>query len=80
MLADVGKTHKAGYGGKAGKTTFEDYEKEILNLRYRDGKLTDYTSRLHYFSDWIFDINKRGIGKDITKEIGGEKYNLKVLL
>jgi hypothetical protein len=63
---------------KAGKTTFENYEKEILNLRYRDGKLTDYTSRLHYFSDWIFDINKRGIGKDITKEIGGEKYNLKV--
>jgi hypothetical protein len=63
---------------KAGKTTFEDYEKEILNLRYRDGKLTDYTSRLHYFSDWIFDMNKRGIGKNITKEIGGEKYNLKV--
>jgi hypothetical protein len=63
---------------KAGKTTFVDYEKEILKLRYRDGKLMDYTSRLHYFSDWIFDINKRGIGKDITKEIGGIKYNLKV--
>ncbi len=59
---------------KEGKTTFEDYEKELENIRYRNGKLKDYPSRLHYFSDWIYDMNKRGIGKDITKEIGGIPY------
>jgi hypothetical protein len=63
---------------KAGKTTFKDYELEILKLRYREGKLIDYTSRLHYFTDWIYDMNKRSIGKDITKEIGGVPYNLKL--
>lgn len=63
---------------KAGKTTFEDYQKELTNVRYRDGKLKEYPSRLHYFSDWIYDMNKRGIGKDITKEIGGKRYVKKI--
>lgn len=63
---------------KKGKTSFEDYLKEIETLRYRDGKMGEYPSRLHYFSDWIFDINKRGIGKYIVKEIGGEKINKKI--
>ncbi|MBI5730616.1 MAG: DUF1460 domain-containing protein [Ignavibacteriales bacterium] len=63
---------------KAGKTTFKDYQKELTNIRYRDGKLNEYPSRLHYFSDWIFDMNKRGIGKDITKEIGGKRYVKKI--
>jgi len=63
---------------KKGKTTFEDYKKELTNIRYRDGKLKEYPSRLHYFSDWIFDMNKRRIGKDITKEIGGKRYVKKI--
>ena len=63
---------------KKGKTTFEDYQKELTNVRYRDGRLKEYPSRLHYFSDWIFDLNKRGIGKDITYEIGGKRYVKKI--
>ncbi|MFA5805692.1 MAG: N-acetylmuramoyl-L-alanine amidase-like domain-containing protein [Melioribacteraceae bacterium] len=63
---------------KKGKTSFEDYQKELTNIRYRDGKLNEYPSRLHYFSDWIYDMNKRGIGKDITKEIGGKRYVKKI--
>ncbi len=57
---------------KNGKTTFNDYLKQIENLRYRNGEMKEYPSRLHYFSDWLYDVDKRGIGKDITKEIGGE--------
>lgn len=63
---------------KNGKTSFEDYLKEIEKLRYRGGKMNDYPSRLHYFSDWLFDINKRGIGKDVTKMIGGELIKKKI--
>jgi hypothetical protein len=63
---------------KKGKTSFEDYLKELETIRYRDGKIKEYPSRLHYFSDWIFEMNKRGIGKDITKEIGGVPYNMKI--
>ncbi|MDM8160801.1 DUF1460 domain-containing protein [Labilibaculum sp. K2S] len=53
----------------------DNFLKELENLRYRNGKLTDYSSRLHYFSDWIYENEKKGIVKNITVEIGGEKYN-----
>lgn len=55
-------------------TSFRCYQNELENIRYRNGKLEDYPSRLHYFSDWIYDMDKRGIAKDITKEIGGIPY------
>ena len=44
---------------KKGETSFEDYMNELQLIRYRDGVIDQYPSRLHYFSDWIFDnINK----------------------
>lgn len=63
---------------KSGRTSFDDYQNELTKVRYREGKLDGYPSRLHYFSDWIFDNNSKGIVKDITKEIGGKPYNKKV--
>jgi len=63
---------------KQGKTTFDDFKNELTLIRYRDGKIDQYPSRLHYFTDWIYDNEKKGIVKDVTKEIGGEeiKFNL----
>jgi len=63
---------------KTGKSSFEDYLSELTNIRYRSGKIDGYTSRLHYFSDWIHDNIKKGILKDITRSAGGEKvkFNL----
>ena len=58
---------------KSGKTDFEDYKSELTFIRYRDGKIDQYPSRLHYFSDWIYDNIKKSIIKDVTKEIGGEE-------
>jgi hypothetical protein len=60
---------------KQGKFNFEDYKNELEKIRYRDGKNTGYSSRLHYFSDWIYDNEQKGIVKDITKDIGGVLYN-----
>jgi hypothetical protein len=60
---------------KQGKTTFDDYLKELTNIRYRNGMLNGYTSRLHYFTDWIFNCEQRGIVKDVTGQIGGLPYN-----
>lgn len=63
---------------KKGKTSFEDYKNELTFIRYRNGKLDKYPSRLHYFSDWIYNNQQKGIVKDITEEIGGKKikFNL----
>jgi len=59
---------------KEGDTSFANFQRELENIRYRDGELKDYPSRLHYFSDWIYEMDRRGIAKNITKEIGGEPY------
>ena len=59
---------------KLGQFSFEDYEKQLEFLRYRDGVRTDYPSRLHYFSDWIYNNQQKGILTDITRDIGGEIY------
>jgi len=59
---------------KKNKTTFGDYKKELENIRYRDGIIDGYTSRLHYFVDWIYNNETKGIVKDITADIGGVPY------
>jgi len=63
---------------KAGKTSFEDYQDNLTQIRYRGGKIDKYPSRLHYFSDWIYDNVKKGIVVDVTKEIGGEPIKFAV--
>jgi len=63
---------------KKDKTSFDDFKAEISFTRYREGILTDYTSRLHYTSDWIYDNEKKKVVRNITKEIGGEEFPFKV--
>jgi len=56
---------------KLGQTTFEAFTKQLQRIRYRSGKIEGYPSRLHYFTDWIADNERKGIVRDITGEIGG---------
>jgi hypothetical protein len=44
---------------------------EVERMRYRDGKREGYTSRLHYFSEWIEDGARRGLVRDLGEELGG---------
>lgn len=60
---------------KKGTTEFEDYKKELEFIRYRGGKMEGYPSRLHYFSDWIYDNQEKGVLEDVTAGIGGAPYN-----
>ncbi|MFQ6069730.1 MAG: N-acetylmuramoyl-L-alanine amidase-like domain-containing protein [Candidatus Aminicenantales bacterium] len=63
---------------KKGKSAMSDLLQEIAFTRYRGGKLTDYTSRLHYTSDWIYDNEQKKVVRNITAELGGKKYPLRV--
>lgn len=58
---------------RSGKMNFENYKNELTLIRYRKGLIDSYPSRLHYFSDWIYDNTQKGIIKDVTEELGGEK-------
>ena len=39
--------------------TWRDYLNALVQMRYRHGKLDGYTSRLHYFTDWIEDNTRK---------------------
>jgi len=56
------------------KRSFKDYQRILQKIRYRDGRRKDYASRLHYFSDWIYNNQKKGFLRDITSEIGGRPF------
>jgi len=47
------------------------YRQILTRIRYRDGRVDGYSSRLHYFSDWILDNEGKGMVREITEELGG---------
>ena len=53
---------------KRGERDFEGFKKALTDIRYRDGILNGYTSRLHYFSDWIRNNEQMGFVKECTSE------------
>lgn len=63
---------------KEKQTSFEDYSEELQFIRYRDGIINGYPSRLHYFSDWIYNNVSKGIVEDITEQIGGTAIQFKL--
>ena len=47
------------------KRRWADYLRTLRTLRYRQGVMNGYTSRLHYFTDWIDDKQLMGIVSEI---------------
>jgi len=56
---------------KNGENRFEDFTDHLRHIRYRDGELRGYPSRLHYFTDWIRNNEAKGLVRDISAELGG---------
>lgn len=61
---------------QSGDASFDNYCHTLQNVRYRDGVINAYTDRLHYTTDWIFENERKGIVKDVTKEIGGKPLTM----
>jgi hypothetical protein len=56
---------------KEQETSFDDYIQNLETIRYINGQLDGYASRLHYFSEWIANNGTKGLLADITSQIGG---------
>jgi hypothetical protein len=52
---------------------WETFGHEVERMRYRDGQRRGYASRLHYFSEWIEDGERRKLVKDLGRELGGDE-------
>jgi hypothetical protein len=61
-----------------GSTLFSDVCGNLETIRYRNGKNSGYSSRLHYISWWIADSAKTGIIEEITPQISNERLSLNI--
>ena len=55
-----------------GEPRWESFAREMERMRYRGGERGGYTSRLHYFSEWMDDGARRGLVRVIGEELDGE--------
>ena len=46
---------------------WRDFIETLTQLRYRDGRIDGYPSRLHYFTDWIADNSRRGAVAEVQQ-------------
>jgi len=49
----------------AGEQTFAAFRKRLQRMRYHDGVIDRYPSRIHYFTEWIVSNAKAGIVSEI---------------
>ena len=54
------------------------FKKNLQKIRYRDGIIEDFTSRLHYSSDWLYEMQQNLLLKDITADLGGIKQTKEI--
>jgi hypothetical protein len=47
-----------------------DFYKQLTLLRYRNGKIAGYPSRLHYTTDYFYNAEQKGLLKNVMKDVG----------
>ncbi len=64
---------------KHGGNSPEDLVREVQATRYRGGKMGDFTTRLHYTTDWFVDNEKKGVVRILTPDLpGAQPFTQKV--
>ena len=61
---------------KDGDPSFDKFCKNIIFIRYREGKISGYQDRLHYTTDWMFENEKKGLLKRVIHTPEWERLNL----
>ena len=61
------------------RNSWQDFLYNLEQLRYRQGQVDGYASRLHYISDWIVDNTHRGNLREVTDRTPAYSYVVKTL-
>ena len=61
-----------------GQDDYAAYAGHVEAMRYREGRLDGYCSRLHYFSDWIAENERAGRVQNVTRSVGGERFEKEI--
>ncbi|HOW56463.1 MAG TPA: DUF1460 domain-containing protein [Smithellaceae bacterium] len=63
---------------KEGDFSWKGFTERLRFIRYRQGIIDGYSSRLHYFIDWLRDGEKKGILRDLSRKFGGVPLQKKI--
>lgn len=63
---------------KSDKTKMSDFTAALTQIRYRDGIINQYPSRLHYFTEWMTNNQKKGIITLMSDSLGDKPFDSKV--
>ena len=66
------------YVFKEHSAVLQDYMRYLQKLRYQDGNIDLYPSRLHYFSDWLYDNQHKGYIDIVSNDFGDQLFDSKV--
>jgi hypothetical protein len=58
-----------------GGNSFAFFALELAALRYRNGIIDGYPSRLHYFTDWLRDNERKGYLRVISDSLGNARMD-----
>lgn len=51
----------------------DSFIEKLTEIRYRNSQLTDYASRIHYTSDWMHENERKGLLRNISKDLSEVK-------
>ena len=63
---------------KSGNLSFDPFCSELQLIRYREGKIDAYPSRLHYFCDWIHNNQQKKLIKDMSEDLAQTPHNRQI--
>lgn len=63
---------------KENRADFDRFTRLLACIRYRDGILDGYSSRLHYFTEWLQNKADKGIIEIVSNTLSDEPYNAEV--
>lgn len=56
------------------------FEEQVQNLRYRDGVVNGYLSRLHYYTDWVVENECRGVWYEVKPKTDEDIWKCDTLM
>lgn len=51
----------------------DSFIEKLTEIRYRNNQVTDYASRIHYTSDWMYENDRKGLLQNISQQLMGVK-------
>ena len=61
---------------KSRDQSFDTFCKELQHIRYRNGEISDFSSRLNYFTEWISNNETKANVMNLTSGFGGKPLQL----